>query len=178
MKTIILEDWMVDEVKSSFAYEPNSGVLLRLFGQDSGECGVNRCGVLSVEHAFSNGEQRRLYVHRVAFLLMTGNQPEIVDHVDGNRLNNKFSNLREATTSQNNRNRGIKGSHTTISSGLRVGVTVVNRSYGSYFMARIKVGEKTLRRTFKKYSDACAQRVEWEVSYFGKFSVELSRLTG
>lgn len=41
------------------------------------------------------------YAHRLAFIYMTGNAPEIIDHKDGDRANNSWSNLREATSQQN-----------------------------------------------------------------------------
>jgi hypothetical protein len=42
-------------------------------------------------------------VHRIVYFLCTGIDPEEkqIDHKDGDRLNNKFSNLRLATSSQN-----------------------------------------------------------------------------
>lgn len=46
--------------------------------------------------------------HRLAWLYMTGNWPtKGIDHIDGNRSNNKFTNLREATCKENCENRGL-----------------------------------------------------------------------
>ena len=55
--------------------------------------------------------------HRVIFAMHNGYMPKQIDHIDGNKSNNKIENLREATPSQNGWNRflqknnksGIKG---------------------------------------------------------------------
>ena len=53
--------------------------------------------------------QNKTYkVHRLIFALHHGYFPKIIDHIDGNPLNNKINNLREATHSQNLQNSKLR----------------------------------------------------------------------
>lgn len=45
-------------------------------------------------------------IHRIIFLMHHGYLPEYIDHADGDRLNNRIENLRQATNIQNSYNRG------------------------------------------------------------------------
>ena len=50
------------------------------------------------------------YAHRFAYWYMTGDIPEAVDHIDRNRSNNKWSNLRASNAKDNANNRSpIRG---------------------------------------------------------------------
>lgn len=53
------------------------------------------------------------YVHKIIFLMHYGYTPRIVDHIDGNTLNNKIENLRYATLSQNQHNRAASKNNTS-----------------------------------------------------------------
>lgn len=62
--------------------------------------------VYAVRHSSrdANGRRRLIYMHRALLGDPAGLE---VDHRDGNGLLNRRSNLRQATRSENNRNRGI-----------------------------------------------------------------------
>lgn len=58
--------------------------------------------------------KQKLYLtHRLIFLMFKGYLPKYIDHADGNRLNNKIENLREATFSQNQHNRKVGKNNTS-----------------------------------------------------------------
>jgi hypothetical protein len=71
---------------------------------------VNKTGYLCV------GIDKKIYrANRIIWLWMTGEDPgpDFIDHIDGDKLNNAFCNLRKASCAQNNRNR--KTSHNNTS---------------------------------------------------------------
>lgn len=57
--------------------------------------------------------------HRIAWLLTTGRWPEgQIDHLDGNRSNNRIENLREVSGSDNSRNARMRFDNTSGVSGV------------------------------------------------------------
>lgn len=82
-------------------------------------------------------DHRGYQANRVAWLVMTGEWPNhIVDHADGDSLNNRWSNLRKATGEQNAANARPRRDNTA---GLK-GVS----QKGSRFVARIQSGKRRL----------------------------------
>lgn len=66
-------------------------------------------------------DRKPYYVHRLAWIYMTGEWPtETIDHRNGWRLDNAFNNLRTATYSQNNVNRSSRRT-TALKGAYRVG---------------------------------------------------------
>lgn len=97
-----------------------------------------------------------------------------IDHIHGNksRSNNRKSNLRIATKSQNRINTGLRKDNTS-------GVTGVyfDKRYNIWY-SRIKVNDEYIHLgCFDNFEDAVAARKEAEEKYFGEWSYDNSQLT-
>ncbi len=99
-------DEMADYFRSHLSYCEESGLMYWVkkpsnrvnIGELAGT--VNRQGYLVV-----TVRRQKIQGHRVAWLLHHGKWPKHqIDHVDGNRSNNRISNLRDATHVQNMQN--------------------------------------------------------------------------
>lgn len=74
---------------------------------------------------------QRMLAHRVAYFMMHGIQPDIMDHINGDRTDNRIANLRPATAQANALNGKIRESS---KSGVP-GVTLTNGKWQAYIRA-------------------------------------------
>lgn len=118
-------------LKQVFDYDPVSGILsyaknMRPRGKIGQEAGwVNARGYRRV-----NLHGKEYAAHVLIWFWMTGSfPPQDIDHIDGNRSNNIWLNLRLASRSQNLRNQGKKTNNT---SGFK-GVTSRGNSHSVRF---------------------------------------------
>lgn len=80
------------------------------------------------------------FAHRLAWLLTYGKWPDgVIDHIDGNSLNNRISNLRDVSVVVNGQNRKMSQNNNLV--GL-LGVGLHKAS--GKFQSRIKVGDKLI----------------------------------
>jgi hypothetical protein len=95
-------------------------------------------------------DNKSLKAHRVIWKIVTGNDPvEEIDHIDGNRSNNRWENLREATGCQNGQNRKL---YSNSRSGIKgVSYNRAEDKWDAYIMANRKF---TLLGRFKSRDDA------------------------
>ena len=67
---------------------------------------------------------RRFKAHRVVFYLTHGRWPAMIDHIDGNPLNNAADNLREITNAENQHNQRCAKGYTFDRGAYKVAIKV------------------------------------------------------
>ena len=161
----------LEKAIEAFDYNPESGVLYLKkprgrhgrFKKGSTVGRIHICGPTenTKKHylrTFFNGHH--VYVHRIIYVIMTGEQPQEVDHIDGNGLNNKWSNLRSVSHRENGKNQKHIKNNT---SGVK-GVSF--RKDNGQWRARITVDDKSINLgTFKDKQDAINARIDAEIKY-------------
>jgi len=101
-----------------------------------------------------------MQVHRLVALCYIPNPDNkpTVDHIICKEItNNNVSNLRWATKSEQEINKGIRSDNTS-------GVKGVNKVKNSW-MAKLRVNGKTITKTYKSFDKAVAKRKEWELEH-------------
>lgn len=93
-----------DKLKSILHYNPDTGVFTWIIDSHKAKAGdiISTVNNGYVRPTINN---KRYYAHRLAWLYMTGEFPKQIDHIDLNKINNKWENLRLANDSQNNFNK-------------------------------------------------------------------------
>jgi len=80
--------------------DPNKGVLLWRDTNRKAGCYDGNYIVISVNN-------RHTSIHRILFLMCKGYLPDYIDHINGNKIDNRLINLRECTKQQNHFNIGL-----------------------------------------------------------------------
>ena len=121
---------------------------------------INNCGYRMIQV-----DDKMYQSSRLAFLYMEGDFPEkFVDHIDGNRSNDIWNNLRKCSNSQNQFNRGLPNNNT---SGTK-GVSWHKRK--EKWIARICVNKKEISLgQFTNKKDAIQARKNAEYIYESNF---------
>jgi hypothetical protein len=151
----------VNVVRALYRYDEETGILYK----------VGRSRYIGSAHKKTSNDDAKeylrtmfmgkfVYVHRMIWVYMTGEQPDVIDHIDGNSLNNKWCNLRNVTQAVNMKNQKIHVTNTSGSSG------VTYRKDSDKWRARIMVnGTMKNLGTFKDKQAAIDARREAEINY-------------
>jgi HNH endonuclease len=106
----MVEPLTLKKLRSLLHYAPKTGVFTWRKNRGGGACkgdtagGIDSRGYVQLRVNGSN----KILAHRLAWFYMTGAWPKHhIDHIDGVRTNNAFSNLRDVPRAINNQNRSI-----------------------------------------------------------------------
>jgi hypothetical protein len=152
-----------DQLKEVLHYCPETGMFTWLVGGGARKGAEAGCVHIQSGKPYRQvGVNNRAYsAHRLAFLYMTGEFPEDqVDHIDGNGLNNIWTNLRPVTCGENQKNRRKYARNTSGTTGVYWNVKC------NKWVSQIVVeGKHKYLGLFDNKEDAIAARKAAEVLY-------------
>lgn len=138
MKTMQLT---ADRARELFVYNPRTGEIkwtIRKGGKIPADLSAGYVDHEGYRVIRVDGVNYR--AHRVIWLMETGTWPsDMIDHANGDRSDNRWQNLRQATNSQNQMN---KKARTTGASGFK-GVSIIRRRGRVQYRASIRHKGKT-----------------------------------
>jgi len=139
-------------LKGLLHYNPETGVFTRLVGSGSKRAGdISGSLMLNGYLSICILSKKNLLAHRLAFLYMEGAlPPNQVDHINRDRADNRWTNLRHATSKENNRN--------TVNNVSFIGVNWDKRHGKWKAIAARKEGKSRHLGNFKTHLAACYAR--------------------
>lgn len=157
-----------ERLKQLLSYDPETGLWTRLItigGEKAGSVVTNKNGNGYIHFSI---DRAKYLGHRLAWLYMTGEWPVgEIDHKDRDRANNRWSNLREATKSQNRANGEVPASNIL---GVK-GVYLLKRPLTNPYRARIKVAGRYIHLgCFPTVEAASAAYAAAAQLHFGEFA--------
>lgn len=121
-------------------------------------------------YARSNINKKHIYAHRIIMKVGNFKTNEQIDHINGNTLDNRKSNLRIVTSRQNGLNSSIRKDNTSTVTG----VSWIKKQ--KKWLARVYDNGKEIRLGyFDEFEDAVKARKIAENNYYGKYSYDNSR---
>jgi hypothetical protein len=161
----------IQKMREFISYNPDSGVMtwkkvLSNRTKPGALCGAN-IDSKGYGRVCFDGKQYR--AHRVVWALFYGEAPDQqIDHINGNRLDNRIANLRLASNAQNSRNCRLSKNNTS-------GVTGISyHSKAKKWMAQIMLSRKNnYLGLFNTKEEAIAARKKAETQYFGQFAKQI-----
>lgn len=131
----------ISELRDRFTYHPDTGLFTRNKTHRRWVAGSVLTGTKSHGYVRVCVDGKQISAHRLAWFWMTGDwPPQDIDHIDGNRSNNAWANLRHVDRSTNLENIRSAKSHNK-STGL---LGAYHSPTAGRFVSRIQVRGKTI----------------------------------
>jgi len=147
----------IEQLRSVISYVPESGLFIRKSGKTS-KGTINSSGYLIIRvlnHSYS--------AHRLGWFLQHGEVPPYLDHINLDKTDNRSSNLRAATRTQNKANSNVRSDSLT-------GLKGVKTNRGKFIATITEQGKRYHLGTFDTAEMAhCAYRGA-SIIMFGEFA--------
>ncbi len=154
-----------DYLKSILDYNPETGIFVWKISRGKAKAG-NVAGYLTKsKYLVIRIDNINYLAHRIAWLYSYGNLPKILDHINGNRNDNRLCNLRECTRSQNQYNHK---NYSTNTSGVK-GVSWNTKMQKWKVAIRTKFGRLHLGY-YKSLDEAKDVIMKARIKYHGEFA--------
>ena len=101
-------------VLSLLEYVPDTGTFTWKHRMSSSALGGSQAGnILKTGYVHIKIRGKNYYAHRLVFLMERGYTPKYVDHINGDKGDNRQCNLRESSNSQNGANSFLRNNNTS-----------------------------------------------------------------
>jgi len=138
-----------DVKKLHDAFEYRDGKLYNKIARNSRTKIGEVAGSYSSRYVQITFEGKSWLAHRIIFFMFHGYKPKFIDHINGNKKDNRIENLREATPSQNQFNHGLNSAN---KSGVK-GVSW-SKKYQKWFACMSNNGKNKSLGLFSSLEDA------------------------
>lgn len=153
----------IEKLHDLFTYD---GENLRWGGSKGNQAKLNSiCGGIVQGYRRIGIDGEYWPAHRLIWAFVHGKEPEgFIDHINGNKLDNRIENLRECTNAENLRNRGPNKNN-------KFGIKGISRLPSKNFSSYIRfLGKRIHLGTFTCVGKAIKARKQAEHKYFGEFA--------
>lgn len=152
-------------LKRRLEYLPLTGVFIRLVSE-GGALEDSIAGSVRLDGYIGISIKSKVYLaHRLAWFYMMGHWPDMIDHINKIRSDNRWDNLRAVSASFNLMNSDLRKDNT---SGFK-GINYIPSS--NKWLARISYGGRKIHLgRFKTLQEAITARAKAEKDLYGRFS--------
>jgi len=147
---------LIEELRNTFEYHPDGYLIRKSTRRPCGQRANHSGGYARV-----NVGKRTLFAHRIIYAVVTGKMPEgDIDHINGDRIDNRIQNLRDVSQLENGHNRKKQKNN---SSGFQ---GVYWDAHAQKWRARICVNKQAIHLgLFEDINDAVQARKMAKIKY-------------
>jgi len=153
-----------EHLKSKLHYDPDTGIFRWVNSEAHTKANGSVAGWHSGKGMLRISLNSKNYLlHRLAWFYVHGYWPKQIDHINGDRGDNRLANLREADNSQNQANQAAKPNN-------KLGIRGIHQRKGS-FIVQLRKKDIKVRKVFRSLEEAKVFAMNTSLELHGEFSI-------